>query len=43
MNKRINSKLIQRYSRQIVLKDVGIIGQKSIMKSKVLIVGAGNS
>ena len=41
MNKSINSKLIQRYSRQIVLKDVGIIGQKSIMKSKVLVVGAG--
>ena len=30
-----------RYSRQIVLKDIGIIGQKKIINSKVLIVGAG--
>jgi len=39
--RQLNSQLIERYSRQIVLKKVGIQGQKSIMKSKVLIVGAG--
>ena len=39
--KKINSKIIERYSRQIVLKDVGILGQNLIIKSKVLIVGAG--
>jgi adenylyltransferase/sulfurtransferase len=33
--------LIERFSRQIVLKNVGIIGQKKILSSKVLIVGAG--
>jgi len=37
----LNKKLIKRYSRQIVLKDVGPEGQKKIIKSKVLVVGAG--
>ncbi len=32
---------IERYSRQIILKDVGVVGQKSILKSKVLIIGLG--
>ena len=32
---------INRYSRQIVLKKIGIIGQKKLLKSRVLIVGAG--
>tara|TARA_Y100000590_G_scaffold360404_1_gene416680 strand:+ start:423 stop:1181 length:759 start_codon:yes stop_codon:yes gene_type:complete len=41
MKNNLNKNLIERYSRQIVLKDVGIVGQKSILKSKVLIVGAG--
>ena len=37
----LTKKLIERYSRQIVLKDVGPTGQKKIIKSKVLVVGAG--
>ena len=37
----LNKKLIERYSRQIVLKDVGPVGQKKIIKSRVLVVGAG--
>ena len=37
----LNKKLIERYSRQIVLKNVGPTGQKKIIKSKVLVVGAG--
>ena len=41
MKNRFNKKILERYSRQIVLKDVGIIGQKAICNSKVLIVGAG--
>ena len=32
---------IERYSRQIILKDVGVVGQKSISRSKVLIIGLG--
>ena len=37
----LNKKLIERYSRQIVLKNVGPAGQKKIIKSKVLVIGAG--
>jgi molybdopterin-synthase adenylyltransferase len=32
---------LERYSRQIILKKIGIVGQKKICKSSVLIVGAG--
>tara|TARA_B100001121_G_scaffold200007_1_gene174883 strand:- start:2701 stop:3450 length:750 start_codon:yes stop_codon:yes gene_type:complete len=32
---------LERYSKQIVLKNVGILGQKKISLSKVFIVGAG--
>ena len=32
---------IERYSRQIILKDIGISGQKKLKKSKVLIIGLG--
>ena len=41
MNSKLNKVSIERFSRQIVLKDVGIIGQKKIIASKVLVVGAG--
>ena len=37
----LNKKLVERYSRQIVLKNVGPLGQKKIINSKVLVVGAG--
>ena len=41
MKNSLNKSTIERYSRQIVLKDVGVIGQKAIINSKVLIIGAG--
>ena len=41
MKSQINKKIIERYSRQIVLKDIGILGQKKILSSKVLIIGVG--
>ena len=41
MSKTIKKKSLIRYSRQIILKDIGIIGQKKIQNSKILIVGAG--
>ena len=41
MNLTLNKKQIERFSRQIILKDIGAIGQKKIIKSKVLIVGMG--
>ena len=41
MKSQLNKKIIERFSRQIILKDIGILGQKKILSSKVLIVGAG--
>ena len=41
MKSQLNKKTIEKFSRQIVLKDIGILGQKKILLSKVLIVGAG--
>jgi molybdopterin/thiamine biosynthesis adenylyltransferase len=41
MKNQLNKKIIERFSRQIILKDVGILGQKKILSSKVLIIGAG--
>ncbi len=41
MKKQLNKNLVERFSRQIVLKNVGILGQKKILDSKVLIIGAG--
>ena len=41
MRKNLKKDSLVRYSRQIVLKNIGIVGQKKIINSKVLIVGAG--
>ena len=41
MKKRLSKSLIERFSRQIILKNIGIVGQKKILLSKVLIVGVG--
>jgi molybdopterin/thiamine biosynthesis adenylyltransferase len=41
MKKNLNKSSLIRYSRQIVLKNVGTFGQKKIINSKVLIIGAG--
>ena len=41
MNNQLRKASIERYSRQIVLKDIGTIGQKKIISAKVLIVGMG--
>jgi len=38
---KFTKKQIDRYSRQIILKKVGVIGQKKLLKSSVLVVGAG--
>ena len=32
---------LNRYSRQIILKKIGTIGQKKLLNSKVLIIGVG--
>lgn len=33
---------IERYSRHIILNEVGVKGQKKLLKGKVLIIGAGD-
>jgi molybdopterin-synthase adenylyltransferase len=37
----LNEQQIERYSRHIILGDVGVQGQEKIMAGKVLIIGAG--
>ncbi len=32
---------LERYSRHIILKDVGVRGQKKLLNAKVLVIGAG--
>ena len=41
MSLKLNKNQIERFSRQIILKNIGIFGQKKIIQSKVLIVGMG--
>ena len=41
MNSMLNKNQIERFSRQIILKNIGPLGQKKIMQSKVLIIGMG--
>ena len=41
MNSKLNNYQIEKFSRQIILKDIGALGQKKIIKSKVLIIGMG--
>jgi len=41
MKIKLNRNQIDRYSRQIILKNISILGQKKIIESKVLIVGMG--
>jgi len=38
---KFTKKQIDRYSRQIILKKIGVIGQKKLLKSSVLVVGVG--
>ena len=38
---KFKKKQIDRYSRQIILKKIGVLGQKKLLQSNVLIVGAG--
>jgi len=41
MSSKISKNQLERFSRQIILKNIGILGQKKIVNSKVLIVGMG--
>ena len=37
----LNSIDLKKYSRQLILKNIGVAGQKKIFESKILIIGAG--
>ena len=41
MSSKISKNQLEKFSRQIILKNIGILGQKKIVNSKVLIVGMG--
>ena len=41
MSEKLDKQEIERYSRQIILKNIGTLGQKKIKQAKVLIIGAG--
>ena len=41
MSSKLDKNQVERFSRQIVLKDIGASGQKKIIQSKVLIIGMG--
>ena len=38
---KLDKKEIEKFSRQIILKNIGTLGQKKIKKARVLIIGAG--
>ena len=41
MSNSLNKLQTERFSRQLVIKNIGAIGQKKVMSSKILIVGVG--
>ena len=41
MSVKLNKKEIEKFSRQIILKNIGTLGQKKILDSKILIIGMG--
>ena len=41
MSSSLNKNQLEKYSRQIILKNIGILGQKKILNAKVLIIGMG--
>ena len=41
MSLKLSRNQLEKYSRQIIIKSIGILGQKKILNSKVLIVGMG--
>ena len=41
MSTKLNKREIEKFSRQIILKKIGILGQRKIREAKVLIIGMG--
>ena len=41
MSSKLSKNQLEKYSRQIILKNIGTLGQKKILNSRVLIIGMG--
>tara|TARA_Y100000389_G_scaffold12933_1_gene11573 strand:+ start:978 stop:1730 length:753 start_codon:yes stop_codon:yes gene_type:complete len=41
MNNKLNKRELEKFSRQIIIKNIGLLGQKKIKSAKVLIIGVG--
>ena len=41
MSTKLNKREIEKFSRQIILKNIGALGQRKIQDAKVLIIGMG--
>ena len=41
MSSKLSKNQLEKYSRQIILKNIGALGQKKILNSRVLIIGIG--
>ena len=41
MSFKLSKNQIERYSRQIVIKNIGALGQQKIIRSNILIIGMG--
>ena len=37
----LNALDLKKYSKQLILKNIGVSGQKKIFNSKILVIGAG--
>ena len=41
MSSKLSKNQLKKYSRQIILKNIGVLGQKKILNSRVLVIGMG--
>jgi len=41
MSSKLSKNQLEKYSRQIIIKNIGVLGQKKILNSRVLIIGMG--
>ena len=41
MSSKLSINQLEKYSRQIILKNIGVLGQKKILNSRVLVIGMG--
>jgi adenylyltransferase/sulfurtransferase len=41
MSSKLSKNQLEKYSRQIILRNIGILGQKKILNSRVLVIGMG--